>query len=95
MSENRSRYRALERFLTTLLLIAVGLFVLYLLSASLGWTAVKILCAVAAILVSAYGVWNLYSTKELLRQRSLWLTCAFGSVILCTVVSLLCNFPRP
>ncbi len=95
MAENRARYREFERFLTVILFIALGLFIVYLLSAGLGWTVVKIICAVVSILLAIFGLWNLYSAKELLKPRSLWLTYAFGSIILCTVVSLLCNFPRP
>lgn len=95
MSESRSSYRAFERFLTIILFIALGMFVLYLLSAAFGWAVLKITCAVMGILLSAYGLWNLVVSKELMKARSLWLSCAFGSVILLTIVSLLCNFPRP
>lgn len=95
MAETRSRYRAFERFLTIVLFISLGMFILYLLSAGFGWTVMKIISSIVGILLSAYGLWNLFSSKELLRPRSLWLTYAFGSIIVLTVVSLLCNFPRP
>ena len=95
MTERRSRYRAFERFLTFILFIALAVFLIYLMSASLGALALKIICAVLVFLLSAYGLWSLYASKELLKPRSFWLTCAFGSLILLTVVSLLCNFPRP
>ena len=95
MAESRSRYRAFERFLTIILFIALGMFVLYLLSAAFGWPVMKITGAVMGILLSGYGLWNLVSSKELLKARSLWLSCAFGSIILLIIVSLLCNFPRP
>ena len=95
MAESRSRYHAFERFLTIILFIALGMFVMYLLGAGCGWPVVKILCAVLGILLSGFGLWNLMRSQELLKPRSLWLSCAFGSVILLTIVSLLCNFPRP
>ena len=94
MAGNRSRYREFERFLTVILLAALALFLLYLLAAGLGWSVVKIVAAIIAILLAGFGLWNLYAAKELLKSRSLWLTCGCCSVILCTIVSLLCNFPR-
>jgi len=94
MPEFRSRYRSFERFLTFMLFIALGLFILYLFSAGFGWPVMKIICSVVGMLLSGFGLWSLYSSKELLKPRSLWLTCAFGSLIILTVVSLLCNFPR-
>ena len=44
MAENRSRFRAWERFMTIILFTALALFAIYLLSAGLGWLAVKIIC---------------------------------------------------
>ena len=95
MAEKRSRYRAFERFLTIILFIALTMFALYLLSAAFGWPVMKITAAVMSLLLTPYGLWNLYVSKELLKARSLWLTCAFGSIFVLTIVSLLCNFPRP
>ena len=54
-----------------------------------------VLTAVLAILIAVFCEWMLYCAKELLKPRGLWLTCAFFSVILCTAVSLICNFPAP
>ena len=95
MGENRSRYRAWERFMTILLLSALLLFVVYLLCAGLGAVVLKIICSIVSILVCGFGLWNLYSTQEWLKPRSLWLTYGFAGIALCTLVSLLCNFPRP
>jgi hypothetical protein len=33
--------------------------------------------------------------KEILRQRSLWMTMGFVGIFLCTVVSLIANYPSP
>lgn len=95
MAERQNRYQELEKFLTTILFVDLGCFLAYLISAGLGGTVLKIIFAVAAILIAAYSLWTLFCTKELLRPRSLWLTSAFGSVTLCTIVSLLCNYPAP
>ena len=35
----------------------------------------------------------LYMSKELLKQRSLWLTSGFFSILLCLTVSLILSFP--
>lgn len=95
MAENRSRFRAWERFMTIILFTALALFAIYLLSAGLGWLAVKIICSVLCIILCGFGLWNLYSTQEMFKPRSLWLTYGFAGLVLCTIVSLLCNFPRP
>ncbi len=95
MAQKSSRYRELERFLTVVLYIDLVFFLTYLLMAGLGIAALKILCAVVAILISAYSLWTLYCSRELTRSRSLWLTCAFSSITLCIIVSLLCGFPAP
>ena len=95
MTEKRSRYRAFERFMTILLFIALGMFLLFLMSAGLGWAVIKITAAILILLLCAYGLWLLYRARELLTARSFYLTCAFGCLVLLTAVSLLCNFPRP
>ena len=95
MSEKQNRYQELEKFLSRILYVDLAFFIAYLISAGVGALVVKVICAVAAILIAAYSLWTLYCAKELLRPRSLWLSCAFGSVTLCTIVSLLCNYPAP
>ena len=95
MAENRSRFRAWERFMTIILFTALALFAIYLLSAGFGWLAVKNICSVLCIILCGFGLWNLYSALEMFKPRSLWLTYGFAGLALCTIVSLLCNFPRP
>ncbi len=93
MKEKKDRYQELETMLTVFVILDLLLFIGYLATAIAAVTVAKILCAVFAILVAGYGLWVLYNTRELTKQRSLWLTCAFGGILLCTAVSLLCNFP--
>ncbi|MBE6977364.1 MAG: hypothetical protein E7438_01805 [Ruminococcaceae bacterium] len=95
MEKKQPRFRQLESFLTLILYVDLALFVAYLVTAGLGLVVVKIILAVAAMLVAAFCGWMLYCAKELFKPRGLWLTCAFFSVILCTAVSLICNFPAP
>lgn len=95
MGDKKNGYKAFESFLTILLLIDVVVFLLYLIFAGAGVLALKIILAILGILIAAAGFFFLYSSREILRQRSLWLTCGFGSVALLTIVSLICNFPAP
>ncbi len=95
MDKQNGRYKDLEMFLTVLLLLELGFFILYLVVAGSGIIAIKVICAIIIFLVSAFCLWILYTSKELLRQRSLWLTCGFGSLLICTLVSLLAGFPAP
>ncbi len=92
---NNKNYGQLEGFLTTLLLADVAAFLLYLLFAGLGILVLKAITATAAILGAGFCLWILYKSKEMFRSRALWLTCAFGSVGLLTIVSLICNYPAP
>jgi len=94
--ENKQRsFRTLERFLSLILYADLALFIAYLVTAATGLIVLKIVFAVVAMLVAAFCEWMLYCTRELLKPRGLWLTCAFFSIILCTAVSLICNFPAP
>ncbi len=95
MANHQKNYAQLERFLTLLLYVTLAVFVCYLLFAGLGVIPVKIITAVIAILGGGFCLFVLYNTKELFRSRSLWLTCAFSSIVLLTIVSLICNFPSP
>ena len=95
MEKKQPRFRQLESLLTLILYVDIALFLAYLITAALGLVVVKIILAVVAILIAAFCEWMLYCAKELLKPRGLWLTCAFFSVIVCTAVSLICNFPAP
>jgi hypothetical protein len=95
MEKKRPGFRQLESLLALILYVDLGLFVVYLITAATGVVVLKIIFAVAAMLIALGCEWMLYCAKELFRPRGLWLTCAFFSVILCTAVSLICNYPAP
>lgn len=88
-----NRYKQLEQLLTLCLLAALALFVVYLIAAGRGITWLKILSAVLCFVLPGGCLWLLYSSKELLKSRSLWLSMSFGGIVLCTLVSLLVHFP--
>ena len=95
MASNQGTYKEFERFLTMLLLIGAGIFLLYLIFAGCGLIVLKIIFSVALLTISVFSLLLLYKSKELLRSRSLWMTCGFCSLALLTIVSLLCNYPAP
>ncbi len=86
----RDRYREFEQLMTIGLLACTGLFVLYLI-AGISW--LKAIFAILAIGISVGGLVMLWLSQELLRPRSLWLSCGFFSVIACTLASLILAFP--
>lgn len=95
MNENQSSYRFFEQFMTITLFVVLAFFLLYLIMAGCGFIAMKVIFAILAILLSGVSLFVLYTSREWLKPRSLWLTAAFASIIICTVVSLICNYPAP
>jgi len=95
MKAPRSRYKEMELNMTILLIAAAVVFVLYLIVAGYGIIWLKVVTAIFAILLSGLCLAFLFLTKELLKQRSLWLTTGFFGIFLCTLVSLLTGVPGP
>ena len=95
MTQNRSRYKEMERYMTYALLADAGLFVLYLIFAACGVVWLKVILALFAIILSGLCLGFLYITKELLRKRSRWMSAAAAAVLVCVLFSLILNFPRP
>lgn len=92
---NRRRYKELEQLMTRALLADAAVFALYLLSAGFGWTSLKVISAIIAILVSGLCLAFLYLNGEIRKRRSLWLVMGFGAVVVCLLVSLLLRYPAP
>lgn len=92
---NQIKYQQLQQFLTYGIIAAAVLFVLYLVFAGLGIIWAKVVTAVLAILISFACLALLYMRKELLRQRSFWITTAAVAIIVCLLFSLILNFPSP
>lgn len=95
MPNRRSRYKQMERYMTYALLAVSALFLLYLLASGAGIAWLKVITAILAIICSCLCLAYLFLTRELLRSRSLWMTAWAGAILLCTLISLLTNFPRP
>ena len=93
--ETSNRYKDLEKLMTTLLIASAVDFVLFLIFAGTGVIWLKVITAIFAIIMPVLCLALLYMSKELLKQRSLWMTMGFVGVFLCTVVSLIANYPSP
>ena len=93
MAQKRNRYKELEQLMTLGLIGGAVLFVLYLICAIAAIVWLKIFLGIVTILLCLAALALLYMTKELLRQRSLWLTTGFFSLLLCLLVSMILNFP--
>ena len=89
----RNRYREFEKKTTLLILADLAVFLLYLLFAGLGVIAMKVITAIIIIIGSLLAIGFLFMSGELLKKRSLWISAAFAGIFLCTVVSLIFNFP--
>ena len=95
MANNPNRYRLMERYMTYGLLVDTAAFIIYLIAAGNGIGWLRVIFALIGLGVSALLLWILYTSKELFKQRSLWLTAGAGAIAVCIVVSLLLEFPCP
>lgn len=91
----RMRYKQIDQLLTRMILADTAAFVLYLIFAALGLSFLKVLIAIIAMGVAGLCLAYLYRIGEFKKARSRWLVMGFGSIILCTLVSLILNYPSP
>lgn len=89
------RYKEMERYMTYALCSDAAIFVLYLLFAGLGITWLKVVFAIIALVLSGLLLGYLYMTKELLKRRSFWISTGAAAIVVCTLFSLILNFPSP
>lgn len=92
--ENR-RYRQMVRFMELVLLANGLLFVLSLVAAGTGVAWLRIPLRILTALCSIAGLCMLYMNRELFRPRSRWIVAAFAAILLCLLVSTVCNYPSP
>lgn len=91
----RSRYRQMEDNFTKILIADALVFVLYLVAAAMGVTSLKVITAIVAILASLLCLGFLHVSGETRKRRSLWMVTGFGAVTICTLLSLILDFPSP
>lgn len=91
----RMRYKQLDQLMTRVIIADTAAFVLYLIFAALGLSVLKVIIAIMTILVSGLCLAYLYKLGEFKKARSRWMVMGFGAIILCTLVSLILNYPSP
>ena len=77
----RMRYKQIDQLLTIVLLSDTAVL--------------KVVTAIIALVLSALSLAYLYMIGEFKKARSHWLVMGFAAIILCTLVSLVLNFPSP
>lgn len=90
---NHNRYKEMEQLLTVGLIADTIIFILYLIVSNAGIIWLKMVLTLVCIALAAGGLALLYMTQELLKRRSLWLSCGFFSVLACILVSLILAYP--
>ena len=95
MENKPNRYRQMERYMTFALCIDAAVFILYMIFAGIGVVWLKVILALICLVLSSYLLWLLYASKEILRQRSLWITTGAAAIAVCLLFSLILNFPSP
>jgi hypothetical protein len=94
-SRRRNKFRELERGLTLVIFADLILFVLTLAAGGVGIGWLKVIVGLLTIIISGLGCAFLVLINEHKRRRSWWMLSAFGSMLLCTLVSLITNYPAP
>ena len=95
MAGKPQRYQIMERYMTVALCMDAILFFFYLIAAGNGIIWLKVILTLLCLGISGLLLWFLYATRELLRQRSLWITTGAAAITICLLFSLLLNFPSP
>lgn len=95
MQNSNDRYKVMERYMTYVLIADLILFIIYLFASGFAVIWLKVITAIVTILISGLCLAFLYLTKELLRQRSLWMSLSAAAILVCLLFSLILNFPCP
>lgn len=95
MANSSGRYKQMEQYMCFALLADLLIFVFYLIAAGNGIIWLKVILAIITILLSGLCLAFLYMSKELLNQRSLWMSVSAGAILICLLFSLILNFPSP
>lgn len=95
MDKNLKRYRQMEQYMTLALIAGLILLILFFIAAGNGIIWLKVILAIITIILCGLCLAYLYLSKELLRQRSLWMTVSAAAILISLLFSLLLNFPSP
>ena len=95
MQDQQKRYKTMERNMCLILVLALLIFIGFLIAAGNGIIWLKVVLAILTILLCGLCLVFLYLSDELLKQRSLWMTTAAAAIAICLIFSLILNFPSP
>jgi len=95
MKNRNNKYKDMERKMQIILAVLAALFILFLIASGRGIIWLKAICAIVAIFISLLCLLFLYLSGELLKQRSLWISTALAAIVICTLFSLILQFPCP
>lgn len=95
MASRQNRYKLMQTYVSRTLFIDLALFILYLVFAGFGITWLKVIFSIFIILLNLCVILFLYMCGELLRKRSRWMSMSAAAILLCTLVSLILNYPSP
>ena len=79
--------------MTKVILADTALFLLYFIFSAMGIIWLKILLSIVVLIGSGCILGFLYMNKELTKPRSLWMTTAAASMMVCLIFSLILNVP--
>lgn len=92
---NRKRKQEAERTFTTAIFVDAAVFLIYLIAAGNGIIWLKVISAILTMSISILSLYLLYLRQEFMRPDRLWMTVAAASIFICTLFSLILNFPCP
>ena len=95
MGKKNNRYLQFERYMTVVLGIALLIFIIFLIASGTGTLWLKVTTAIMNILLTILCLAYMYLTGELLRRRSLWMSTIAAAILICTLFSLILQFPSP
>lgn len=91
----RNRYREMESMMMKVLIADALVFCMYMIFAGRGLVALKVITAVLSFLISGLTLGWLFLTREFFRRRSLWISTASISILVCLLISLILKYPCP
>ena len=95
MAGRNSRYQQMERSITAALILDFIIFIIFMISAGNGIIWLKVLTILGILALSGGCLYLLYVSRELMKQRSLWMTAGAAAILVCLLFSLILNFPSP
>lgn len=95
MNRTNRSYGLMEKYCTYAILAGLVFFFIFLIASGCAIIWLKVICAFFSILIPTLCFLYLYLVKEWRKKRSQWLVSASVALVLCTLFSLILQFPSP